>query len=231
MELGGVMNDNTIYKVLNITNVLNKIKLTDIEKIFIISKGYSKENKLDFFITDYDYKTVLLAKNVNEQVIYKFPFARIDFENFISLIRDKSIIPTQYALSDNKEKITIDKNGNFFLIDDIPNRIPYLERLKNNMYRANIRIKDKTNKMCKIFGYGLTKQLATKRLMEAIDVYFNSYLCNEENNLSCTNEILKDTDNIDTLKRVFVHTDLDTTVKTYKKLLEPTEDLDMENEA
>ena len=95
MELGGVMNDNTIYKVLNITNVLNKIKLTDIEKIFIISKGYSKENKLDFFITDYDYKTVLLAKNVNEQVIYKFPFARIDFENFISLIRDKSIIPTQ----------------------------------------------------------------------------------------------------------------------------------------
>ncbi len=225
------MNDNTIYKVLNITNVLNKIKLTDIEKIFIISKGYSKENKLDFFITDYDYKTVLLAKNVNEQVIYKFPFARIDFENFISLIRDKSIIPTQYALSDNKEKITIDKNGNFFLIDDIPNRIPYLERLKNNMYRANIRIKDKTNKMCKIFGYGLTKQLATKRLMEAIDVYFNSYLCNEENNLSCTNEILKDTDNIDTLKRVFVHTDLDTTVKTYKKLLEPTEDLDMENEA
>ena len=125
----------------------------------------------------------------------------------------------------------IDKNGNFFLIDDIPNRIPYLERLKNNMYRANIRIKDKTNKMCKIFGYGLTKQLATKRLMEAIDVYFNSYLCNEENNLSCTNEILKDTDNIDTLKRVFVHTDLDTTVKTYKKLLEPTEDLDMENEA
>ena len=99
------------------------------------------------------------------------------------------------------------------------------------MYRANIRIKDKTNKMCKIFGYGLTKQLATKRLMEAIDVYFNSYLCNEENNLSCTNEILKDTDNIDTLKRVFVHTDLDTTVKTYKKLLEPTEDLDMENEA
>ena len=222
MGLGVFMKNNVIYKVLNISNVLKKLALSDKEKLFILFKKYNTIDRLEFYIADCEYKIVLLAKNAHEQLIYEFPFTIINILQFKGFINDKSIVPTQYTVDDDEE-IIVDEKGTFFSIVNTPKIDEYVV-MKNGKCRAKIHIMDTPKNMRNLSGYGSTPRAAIRDLMEHINEHFYSYLFLEQEDYSPINMYLKNIENIDTKKRVFKN--LDSTVKSIRK----TEELDMEDE-
>lgn len=222
------MENNNIYKVMDVRKILKKFSLTVQDKIFIVGKTYKSSNELRFFVLECNEKMKLLVKTKYGNQVYKLKCSDLPSTDIYELLLTGKILKSKYKLQKECLKIKLGGVEHFIPIVDIPYHKIFIHNKSQKRYRATIYIKNLKNKYSTITTYGENPNVAKINLIHTIYDFYDFYLEKECKKFN-SERIYIHTQTPKTIIKI-TNNNLDTALEKHSNISHLSDELDIDME-